>query len=157
MTEGVKRAPTVLLGFRTNNGDTGSFNPWNSDVLETMGVTEGALDPKTWSYHVRGDLYEIPELARKNHECGGSVNVQGRDVTSGYSIEISHVFYIDLTGHSGQPYHWNHEIYTKKNDGEWILFDKRKTKFHKIPISDNMDIWVKDSEGNWQTKTVSRK
>lgn len=157
MSEGEKKAPTVMLGFRTSNGLAGSFNPWDSDALRTIGLTEGALDPKTWSYHVQENLYEIPELARKYHECGGSVNVQGTDLASGDRIEMSHVFYIDVTGHGGQPYHWNHEIYTKKNDGEWILFDKGKTGFHIIPISDSIDIWAKDSEGNCQIKTVYRK
>ena len=156
MSEEKKGTLNILMGFKTSNGYTDSFNPWNPYALESVGVLAGALDPKHWSYHVQGNLYEVPKIARKNHECGGSVNVYGIDTTCGNKIEISHVFYIDVTGHGGKPYHWNHETYTKKNDGEWTLFDKEKTEHHIIPISDWIEISVQETNGNIVTEKVDR-
>jgi hypothetical protein len=147
----------ILIGFNTSNKDEGSFSPWNSYALESMGVTAGALDPSKWSYHVRGDLYEVPEIARKNHECGGSINVYGVDTACGNRIGLSHVFYVDETGHGGKPPHWNREIYTKKGDEEWTLFDKAKTEHHTIPISEWIEMWAKDSNGKTESKKVFRK
>jgi len=157
MSEKKKGALNILMGFKTSNGEAGSFSPWNTYALKNIGVTAGALDPKNWSYHVRGDLYEVPEIARKNHECGGSINFYAIDTTCGNSIGLSHVFYIDETGHSGKPYHWNHEIYTKKGDEEWTLFNKSKTEHHIIPISDWIEIYAQDSNGKTETKKVHRK
>jgi len=156
MSEEKKGTLNILIGFKTSNGDAGSFSPWNPYALKNMGVTAGALDPKNWSYHVRGDLYEVPEIARRNHECGGSVNVYGVDITCGNHIGLSHVFYIDETGHGRKPHHWNHEIYTKKGDGEWTLFDKERTEYHIILISDWIEISAHDSNGNVETKKVDR-
>ncbi len=155
LSEEKKGTLNILIGFKTSNADCGTFNPWNAYALKSMGYTGGAVDPKNWSYNVRGDLYEVPDIARKNHECGGSVNVCGLDPT-GCSIALSHVFYIDETGHGEKPYHWNHEIYTRKGDGEWVLFDKKMTENHIIPISEWIEISVKESDGNVVAKKVNR-
>jgi hypothetical protein len=156
MSEGKKGTLDILIGFKTSNGNSGTFNPWNAYALQRLGYTGGALDPKMWSYHVHGNLYEVPDIARKNHECGGSVNVYGVDPTNGNSIGLSHVFYIDETGHGGRPYHWNHEIYTRKGHEEWVLFDKDKTEYHIIPISDWIELSVNESNGNIITKKVDK-
>jgi hypothetical protein len=157
MNEEKKVTLGIIIGFETCNGDAGSFSPWNPHALKSIGVSPGALDPNDWSYHVRGDLYEVPEIARKNHECGGSVNVYGADTTCGNHIGLSHVYYIDETGHGGKPPHWNHEIYTRKGEGEWSLFEKAKTEHHIIPISEWIEIWARDSTGKVESKKVSRK
>jgi len=145
-----------MVGFKTSSGCSGSFDPWNQKALNYIGVGPGAIDPATWSYHVRGDLYEVPNKARKGHECGGSVNVQGTDINTGQTIEFSHIFYIDVTGHGGKPHHWNHELWVKKGEGEFTKFDKSETEFHSIPISDWLEIWLKDDEGNIKSEKVFR-
>jgi hypothetical protein len=158
MSEEKKGTLNILIGFKTSNGEAGSFSPWNPYALKSMGVTAGALDPKTWSYHVRGDLYEDPPIARKGHETGGSVNVQGIDGSCGNTVRLSHVFFIDTTGHRDKrkPDHWNYQIYTKKGDGEWTPLDKRLLKFHEIPISEWIEIWAQDSNGKTESKKVFR-
>ncbi len=148
----------VVVGFKTSNGDSGSFNPWNPKALESLGVPQGALDPKTWSYYVRGDLYEDPPIARIGHETGGSVNVSGIDSRCGNTVQISHVYFIDTTGHRNRqkPVHWNYQIYTKKGDGEWTPLDKGLLENHEIKISDWIEIWAKDSNGKTESKKVFR-
>jgi hypothetical protein len=146
----------VNITLRTNNGYDNSFSAWNPDALGQLSLTMGALDPSKWSYHVRGDLYLVPNLARKGHECGGSVNTSSVIHKSGITIEFSHVFYIDTTGHRHRKKspHWNHELYIKIGNGQWQLFDKSKTRCHKIPISDWIEKEAKDANGKIETVKV---
>lgn len=146
----------MIIGFRTSNRDSNSFNPWNPDALRYIGVGPGAIDPTSWSYDVRGNLYQVPKIARKGHECGGSINVRGSDTKTGQTIEFSHIFYIDTTRHGGKPDHWNHELWIRKGRGKFTPFDKKKTRSHSIPISDWIEIWLKDHEGNTKSKKVIR-
>lgn len=145
----------VVIGFKTSNDDSDSFDPWNKEALRYIEVEPGAIDPSSCSYHVRGDLYEVPGVAKKGHECGGSINVQGIDVNTRETIEFSHIFYIDVTGHGGMPPHWNHELWVRKGN-EFKLFDKNKTEFHVIPISDWIEIWLEDEKGQVESKKVFR-
>jgi len=151
-----EKASPVVIGFKTSDGDSDSFDPWNQFALDYLGVGSGAIDPAKWSYHVRGDLYEVPNKARKGHECGGSINVRGTDTNTGQTIEFSHIFYIDTTEHGGKPHHWNHELWVRKGEDEFVQFDKSKTRNHIIPISDWIKIWLKDNKENVKSKKVSR-
>jgi hypothetical protein len=153
-----KNSVAIAAGFRTSNGVFGSFNVWDNKALESMGVMAGALDPKTWSYHVRGDLYEAPPIAHKRHETGGSINAVGTDLASGNTVCISHVFFIDITGHRNglKPDHWNYQIYTKIANGEWTPVDKKLLQNHEIPISESITIWAKDEKGKSESKEVRR-
>ena len=77
---------------------------------------------------------------------------------NGESLEFSHVFFIDTTGHGrGKPTHWNHQLYIKRGDGDWTPFDKKRTKCHEIPDSDSIIIWAKDSSGKSEEQKVEKK
>lgn len=147
----------VTVGFKTSNGNTGEFNPWNREALRYLDVEIGALDPHRASFNVQGDLYQVPSIARRGHECGGSVNVQGIEIGSGETVEFSHIFYIDTTGHGrGSTTHWNHELWIRKDDGQWEQFDKRKTAFHIIQDSNWIEIWLKDLNRVIESKKVTK-
>jgi len=152
-----KKSTVIKLGFKTNTGMEGTFDAWNQCALAYVGTSMSALDPNFSSFHVYGDLYQVPNFARKGHETGGSVNVRAINLETNETIEFSHVFYIDTTGHGrGVDNHWNHELYCKVGEEEWRLFDKSKTEFHMILDSDNIIIWAKDSNGMYDEKKVEK-
>lgn len=155
--ENDKKCTFMQLGFKTNTGLEGTFDAWNRAALAYVGTSMGALDPTSSSFHVYGDLYQVPTFARKGHETGGSVNIRAINRATKENIEFSHVFYIDTTGHGRCVVtHWNHELYYKVGDGEWKLFDKSETEFHIIPDSDIIIIWARDSIGKYEEKKVKK-
>lgn len=126
-------------------------------ALRSLGVGPGAISPLSISFHVRGDLYLVPELARPNHECGGSINFVGTATYTGGKIEFSHIFYRDLTGHHDKPFHWNHELWIRKNEEEFKLFSKKETVGHTISQSDWIEIYCVDNDGDTELKRVNWK
>jgi len=155
----LKKAETLnihypQIGYKTCNGDAHSFNPWNERALRSFGVGPGAINPESIRFHVSGDLYEVPGIARRGHECGGSINVEGADISTGRKIELSHIFYRDEKGHRKEPPHWNHELWIRIGDWPFKLFNKRQTIHHIIPKSDWIELFCVDLNGNRESKKV---
>lgn len=134
------------IGYITSIDVENRFSPWNLDALQHIGVSQGALSNENLTFHVRGELYEELGIARENHECAGSMNVSAIDTRTGNRIEFSHIFYRDVTGHHGSPYHWNHELKYRVNDGEFTLFSKRNTVDHQIPQSSEIELYYTTDE-----------
>lgn len=129
------------IGFNTSNDDSGTLDPMNPNLLYHLGIEMGALSPLSLRFFVGGDLYEVPHIARKNHECAGSINVYSNYLPTGQKFEVSHIFYRDVTGHHGNPYHWNHEIWYRFDNDDFKQYDKRRTAHHRIPRSDSIEIY----------------
>jgi len=147
----------VSISYETSTGMSATFSPWNGYALRKLGITGGAVDPSTWTFHVSGNLYEVPHIARRGHECGGSINVNCVNKITGQPVSISHVFYIDETGHGGLPVHWNHEIFYSTDGAKWKKLDKTKTEHHVItPVGDWISLSAFDSNGRVESQRVSR-
>ncbi|MCW4001496.1 MAG: hypothetical protein NWE93_14795 [Candidatus Bathyarchaeota archaeon] len=141
----------VIIGFETDK-ESDEFSPWNQGALREL-TLGGAITPVDWTFHVTGNLYEVPDIARAKHRCAGSINFNGIDPVTGDSLSLSHVFYYDETLHNGSL-HWNHEIYFKRNDGDWILYDKSNTEHHIIDDANCLVLWARDSNNRSERCTV---
>jgi len=74
---------------------------------------------------------------------------------SGDKYETSHIFYLDETMHDG-VIHWNHEIWARKNEEDFKMLPKGKTKYHKIRDADAIELWACDDEGRKDSKVVRK-
>ena len=152
MTERKSKNPRIIIGFKTDNS-FGSFDVLKED-LKLLGIPASSIDVVNYSFHVRGDAYEVPNIARRDHRCIGSINVY-IPMQDGEKHETSHIFYLDETMHDG-VIHWNHEIWARKNEEEFKMLPKDKTKYHKIADADAIELWACDDKGRKDSKVVRK-
>ena len=152
MTKKKSKKPSIVIGFKTDNY-SGSFDALEED-LNFLSLSPSSLDVANYSFHVRGDAYEVPNIAKANHRCIGSINVY-LPMQSGENYETSHIFYLDETMHDG-VIHWNHEVWARKNEEDFKMLPKDKTKYHKIPDAVFIELWAYDDKGNRDFKVVQK-
>jgi len=152
LSEQDKRKPSIIIGFKTTNSD-GYFDALEEDA-NLLDIPPGSIDVAKYTFHVTGDIYEAPKIARRNHRCAGSINLF-IPLLNGKSYETSHVFYLDETMHDGVV-HWNHEIWARNNETDFKMLPKDKTKYHKIPDSDFIELSAHDDKGRKDSKIVKK-
>jgi hypothetical protein len=153
LTKKKSKTPHITIGFRTSNNSSGSFNALEAD-LKLLGLPPNSIDVANYSFHVRGNAYEVPNIARRDHRCIGSIDLC-IPMQNEEKYETLHIFYLDETMHDG-VIHWNHEVWSRKNKEDFRPLPKDKTKYHKIPDADAIELWACDDKGKKDSKVVQK-